>query len=1591
MSFGVSHDDEHTYTYEWHDGSTEPVLTGVFAAANHIISVTITDENGCTGSASESITILTAPNIAIGGDTITCEGDSVLLTLEGSFDSESTINWSDNTHETTTYGFPGNIYSVNVSQNGCSDTASIFITQDTCTVCEDKLVQIDLPDSRCEFEELSFAVSHDDEHIYTYEWQDGSTDPVLTNVFDAGDHSASVTITDENGCTGAASTTFTVYPQPDISIEGDSISCSGDSVLLTAIGNFEPNTVLWNTGETTISIYGHAGEIYEVTASLNGCEASAFNDISFSGRPELGTIFCSDGIDNDCDGLLDCDDSDCHAFLTCDPTCRSQYVHFEAVAGRISVLDHSHFDIGSVSSTQITLGTRSVTSEFEYTIELNGLSATEAGISLRLNYNGQSIEIFNGQSTIPAEEICTDIPTGTEEGLLYIRAIDGILAVWTSTTVYTLIEVPALSEVQGSGASITLNHDLITEYTGTFSLNEDGCSEPIDDDLPTCKPREICDDGVDNDDDGLVDCEDEECVEKAICDPDVYCEILSLITITQSDIHKIRFSYERDGTLDHTLSRLDELGLSIPETQGIINTIQNVRYDVEESFLDGNYGYHDSIYLRMATMRTDFISWKMNVFTKNPVTDSTDFKRNFTLKKAVNVEQSCQNIINTTPPDVCLIKETLLRCSGVINPLIGLERSILYFESDFPNLIGKMLIYDLSDGIKLIRTYGISGIPNVVNRGFLDLAGYGPFLVVTRDKNKCIRTCIIEPDQCVTGDDDTDGLLLRDTTINVTQGACIRIENIYQKFFECFSLRDLINNIQIILSQCSFIQSEEYGQFGSRLNKLCPTQSGNINVTLTDGYNILGEITVYINLHPPYDINGNGIKNEDDPDVDGDGINNEDDTDDDGDGIPDDRDSTPQGLDSDIDDDGIPNEEDCNIDGDNSPNQLDPDTDNDGIENDIDPDDDNDGILDIDDEMPTGLETECKEDCNTPDIDEDNDGLLGCDDPDCKPIIEDVIVGRSECDVDLGLIIIESSGENLTYQINDGPAQTENEFHNLGFGEYLIKVTNQTTGCYSEHGPVTVYRRCEICDDAAEEDEDGDGYANCDDSDCILQNAQNSDPQFKNDVTKSFIDCPVLTIEEATFIDGMQNVENVPDQVYDFPGYPDCGSPSYSAAANGLAINVDFVNTNVNGGGLTYVPPTHPNYSIFQGLVYGIHHINGKYFRAIISIKSKKGEEFSEFRGYYEFDLNSNKFVEPYNEIPDNTLLSTNGNLIFSTIESNNCEISYYCIENFFFREYTKVPILLEDIRSSISPNTEPFKSTKTDCLEPDSQPRKEILIFVNGYRYNFKNLISSVTPWNENGILTNNDVYKFDRFGYWSGLGGNFVASLQPEGVFFLDGSMSISTSNHNDILTFIGSLESSAEHAFVNRTGLANYTCDNFPLGNYLNTNANDGGFNQRRAEGGKGGDNLVELLEADPDITNGFVIDIVSHSMGFAYALGVYDKLKESDLDIQFDRFYTMAPENACAGEVNIGDFQEVWQYGSNLGIGGSLEDKCYEQDGVAPQCAVQGLELQGSRQYGRAYIPKSVSNKGFVESHSLDSYFWIFGLNSNDEDGYIDAKD
>lgn len=125
----------------------------------------------------------------------------------------------------------------------------------------------------------------------------------------------------------------------------------------------------------------------------------------------------------------------------------------------------------------------------------------------------------------------------------------------------------------------------------------------------------------------------------------------------------------------------------------------------------------------------------------------------------------------------------------------------------------------------------------------------------------------------------------------------------------------------------------------------------------------------------------------------------------------------------------------------------------------------------------------------------------------------------------------------------------------------------------------------------------------------------------------------------------------------------------------------------------------------------------------------------------------------------------------------------------------------------------------------------------------------------------------------------------------------------------------------------------------------------------------------------------MDLVCHSMGYAYTLGFIEAVKNQ---VVFDKLYILAPENASTGSGDWSLFREVWQYGSNLGEN-NPDILCY-QDGVAPQTFVPGLQ-EASSKTGRLFAPANWPNKHFIHSHMVYSYDWIFDRIQPNEAGYI----
>lgn len=282
--------------------------------------------------------------------------------------------------------------------------------------------------------------------------------------------------------------------------------------------------------------------------------------------------------------------------------------------------------------------------------------------------------------------------------------------------------------------------------------------------------------------------------------------------------------------------------------------------------------------------------------------------------------------------------------------------------------------------------------------------------------------------------------------------------------------------------------------------------------------------------------------------------------------------------------------------------------------------------------------------------------------------------------------------------------------------------------------------------------------------------------------------------------------------------------------------------------------------------------------------------------------------------------------------------------------------------------------------------PAKRILIFVNGYRptsvgHNFKEYFNDISVNGLEHPNSDNMIYDFDRFGYWNpwqAIDDLFKKRINPVETYYADGHFSVSTSNHESLVNFTTTASiypkrcaNSKKHTCSTTTlsGSGLLGSKIVPTNDLHRTKPNKKGFSERRSNGMIAGRNILQLLNELPNKSKNDTLYIVAHSMGYAYSLGMIDVLRER---IQFGGFYIIAPENASAGFVQTHEWQEIWQYGSNLNpVNG---DAPCLQDGVAPQTRVGGLYPSK-----RVYIPPAnYREKGFFDSHFVGYYKWILEI-------------
>lgn len=249
------------YTYSWSNSATTEDLTGLAAGT---YSVTVTDANTCTQTASFTITSPPTFTVTATATPLSCSGsnDGSATAVSSGGTGTYTYMWSNGWITPTITGLAGGVYTYTVTDvAGCSATQSVVVTQPAALSVAP--AQSDVLCNGGSDGSATVSVSGGT-GPYQYAWMPGNgTQPTASGLVTG---SYTCTITDTNNCTTTQSFLITEPALLTAASSATAILCAGGmaDITVTASGGTAPYT-----GDGTFSVT--AGTYPYTVTDANGC------------------------------------------------------------------------------------------------------------------------------------------------------------------------------------------------------------------------------------------------------------------------------------------------------------------------------------------------------------------------------------------------------------------------------------------------------------------------------------------------------------------------------------------------------------------------------------------------------------------------------------------------------------------------------------------------------------------------------------------------------------------------------------------------------------------------------------------------------------------------------------------------------------------------------------------------------------------------------------------------------------------------------------------------------------------------------------------------------------------------------------------------------------------------------------------------------------------------------------------------------------------------------------------------------------------------------------------------------------------------
>ena len=292
-------------TYAWTgvngftSSSQNPSIPNTTTAATGTYQVLVTNENGCTSTATTSVTVNALPTAIASSNSPICAGNTISLTSGGGV---GTYLWNGPNSYSSTAQSPtiasatvlaSGVYTIRVTSAGsCTSTATTSVTVNALPTASATGTTV------CAGATLTLSGGVGTANSYAWTGVNGFTstaqNPSISNATVLATGTYQVVVTNGNGCTAVATTSATVNALPTASAIGTTV-CAGATLTLSGGATNSTNTYAW-TGVNSFTSTAQNPSISNATVSAtgtyqlivtneNGCTAMATTSATVNALP----------------------------------------------------------------------------------------------------------------------------------------------------------------------------------------------------------------------------------------------------------------------------------------------------------------------------------------------------------------------------------------------------------------------------------------------------------------------------------------------------------------------------------------------------------------------------------------------------------------------------------------------------------------------------------------------------------------------------------------------------------------------------------------------------------------------------------------------------------------------------------------------------------------------------------------------------------------------------------------------------------------------------------------------------------------------------------------------------------------------------------------------------------------------------------------------------------------------------------------------------------------------------------------------------------------------------------------------------------